>query len=78
VPLMKYSSLRRRRLPTTAPSANPAQVEEAQYREILNTMTLEEKLGQLLVVGYSEANHAETMIKEHNIGGIVLFSRKLR
>ncbi len=62
---------------TPAPTTelDPAQVEEAQYREILNTMTLEEKLGQLLVVGYQSDNQAEEMIKEHKVGGIVLFSR---
>ena len=62
---------------TPAPTleSDPGQVEEAQYREILNTMTLDEKLGQLLVVGYESDNQAEKMIREHKVGGIVLFSR---
>lgn len=59
--------------PTTEP--DPAQAEEEGYREILNAMTLDEKLGQLLLVGYSSHDQAEKMISEHKVGGIVLFSR---
>jgi beta-N-acetylhexosaminidase len=61
--------------PMPAPSAKPAPTEEERFKEILGGMTVEEKLGQLLIIGYSDAEHAETMIKEHNIGGFVLFSR---
>ena len=58
-----------------APSPEPTLGEDEMYKEILYNMTLDEKLGQLLIVGYSSDEHAENMIKEHMIGGIVLFSR---
>lgn len=48
---------------------------ESQYREVLKSMTLEEKLGQLLVVGYPSSEGAEKVIRDYKVGGIVLFSR---
>jgi beta-N-acetylhexosaminidase len=48
---------------------------ENRYKEVLESMTLEEKLGQLLVVGYPSNDLAEKLIREYKVGGIVLFSR---
>lgn len=42
---------------------------------LLNSMTVEEKLGQLLIVGYNNDEQAEKMIKDHKIGGMVLYRR---
>ena len=50
-------------------------LEENRIKEILVSMTLEEKLGQLLVVGYPNDGEVSQMIQDHKVGGIVLFSR---
>ncbi|MDD6639733.1 MAG: hypothetical protein PUE66_01855 [Erysipelotrichaceae bacterium] len=47
-----------------------------QALEILQDMTLNEKIGQLLLVRVPETNKLET-IKKYNIGGYVLFQRDI-
>jgi beta-N-acetylhexosaminidase len=54
---------------------DPRPDSESEYREILASMTLEQKIGQLLLVGYFSDEQAETMIRDHKVGGIVLFRR---
>lgn len=53
----------------------PTEDPESKYREVLKSMTLDEKLGQLLVVGYPSSELAEKVILDYKVGGIVLFSR---
>jgi beta-N-acetylhexosaminidase len=47
---------------------------------ILQEMTLEEKIGQMVVIGFEGPridDHVESMIREHQIGGLVLFERNI-
>lgn len=52
------------------PSATAAQ----KAQEILNTMTLEEKVGQMLIARCPEINGAQK-VEEYNLGGYILFGR---
>ena len=43
-------------------------------------MTLQEKVGQLMVVGFQSSevdNHIRTMIKDYHVGGVILFDRNM-
>jgi beta-N-acetylhexosaminidase len=68
---------------TTSPAENmgpsgkpePTEDPDKKFKEVLRSMTLDEKLGQLLVVGYPSNEHAQKAIREYKVGGIVLFSR---
>lgn len=45
---------------------------------LLQSMTLEEKIGQMLIVGYTEptpTQQVQEIIQQGKIGGIVLFNR---
>lgn len=43
-------------------------------QEILNAMTLEEKVGQMFIARCPEINSVQK-VKEYNLGGYILFSR---
>jgi len=61
--------------PSPTPEPTPACSIENEIEEILSSMSLEEKLGQLLVVGYQDDEQARRMIRDYGVGGMVLFSR---
>lgn len=47
---------------------------------MLENMTLEEKIGQLMVVGFQSTDpdeHIEKMIKDYHVGGVILFDRNM-
>lgn len=47
---------------------------------ILQEMTLEEKIGQMIVAGFEGPRvdgHVESLIREHQIGGLILFERNI-
>lgn len=47
---------------------------------MLENMTLEEKIGQLMVVGFQSSDpdeHIEKMIKDYHVGGVILFDRNM-
>lgn len=51
-----------------------------QVAEILAKMTLEEKIGQLLVVGFPSKqvdSHIKTMIEKYKVGGVILYERNM-
>ena len=50
------------------PSETPVSSEDEQYIKLIDSMTLEEKLGQLLIVGYPSDRQAEKLIKEYKVG----------
>ena len=53
---------------------------ERQVEETLSKMTLEEKIGQLIVVGFSSTkidSHIKTMIQDYNVGGVILYDRNM-
>ncbi|MGM0903640.1 MAG: glycoside hydrolase family 3 N-terminal domain-containing protein [Bacillota bacterium] len=53
---------------------------EDDVEKMVANMTLEEKIGQLLVVGFSSKqvdNHIQTMIKEYKVGGVILYDRNM-
>ncbi|MEN1967845.1 beta-N-acetylhexosaminidase [Lentibacillus sp. N15] len=48
--------------------------------ELLKTMTLEEKVGQMMVVGFPSTEvdaNAKKMIEDYHVGGIILFDRNM-
>jgi beta-N-acetylhexosaminidase len=48
--------------------------------KMLQEMTLEEKIGQMVFVGFEGPgvdDHVESMIREHQIGGLILFERNI-
>ena len=59
----------------TSPSKKPLPSEDPYlpYRKILESMTPDEKIGQLLVVGCRNNEEASQMIRDHKVGGVVLF-----
>lgn len=61
-----------------------ADVEEMNIDEkinyLLNEMTLEEKIGQMLVIGFPSATvdeHVKQMIEDYHVGGIILYDRNM-
>ena len=49
--------------------------------KILQRMTLEEKIGQMVVAGFEGPrvdDHVECLIREHQIGGLILFARNIK
>ncbi|MDP3058617.1 MAG: glycoside hydrolase family 3 N-terminal domain-containing protein [bacterium] len=45
---------------------------------VLNSLTLDEKIGQLLIIGFTEPNpsvRALSLIQDHKVGGVILFRR---
>ena len=57
----------------TEPSPPSASVTQ-KAQEILNAMTLEEKVGQMFIARCPEINSVQK-VKEYNLGGYILFSR---
>lgn len=48
--------------------------------ELINSMTLDEKIGQLLIIGFNGTSideRVETMIKKYHIGGFILFRENI-
>ncbi|MGI5823353.1 MAG: beta-N-acetylhexosaminidase [Dethiobacteria bacterium] len=47
---------------------------------VLQEMTLEEKIGQMVIIGFGGPeidDHVESMIREHRVGGLILFGRNI-
>ena len=54
---------------------------DQQINQIIKKMTLKEKIGQLLVVGfpsYEYDEHIRTLVEDYKIGNIIIFSRNFR
>ena len=48
---------------------------------LMARMTLEEKIGQLMIIGFQSGEmdeHVQTMIKDYHVGGIILFDRNMK
>ncbi|WP_416420285.1 beta-N-acetylhexosaminidase [Priestia aryabhattai] len=48
---------------------------------LMDRMTLEEKIGQLMIIGFQSGEmdeHVQTMIKDYHVGGIILFDRNMK
>lgn len=57
-----------------------ASIKEQKIADLMAKMTLREKIGQLLVVGFDSTTidkHITTMISEYNVGGVILFDRNM-
>lgn len=55
--------------------------EKDPIKEKLDSMTLDEKIGQLLIVGldgYHMDDHITSLIEDHHIGGVIFFSRNIK
>lgn len=55
--------------------------EASETLKLLKSMTLEEKVGQLVIVGvdgYNNDEHAELLIKNYHVGGFILFKKNIR
>ncbi|WP_216086229.1 beta-N-acetylhexosaminidase [Mahella australiensis] len=59
----------------------PANTEEDEIQALISTMSLDEKIGQMLIIGfdgYKVNTQVVTMIKDRNIGGVILFNRNVQ
>lgn len=48
--------------------------------DLVSRMTLEEKIGQMMVVGFQSSqadNHIKTMIEDYHVGGVILYDRNM-
>ena len=64
----------------TLPPASQVEQENS-IRETIKKMSLEEKVGQLVIVGadgYEINAHVEELIKEYHVGGFVLFKKNIK
>ncbi len=55
--------------------------EKSETLKLLKSMTLEEKVGQLVIVGvegYNNDEHSELLIKNYHVGGFILFKKNIR
>lgn len=62
-------------------SSNFTKSEDDKIKDRLNDMTLDEKIGQLLIVGFDgyEVNeNIENLIKENHVGGVILFGNNIK
>ena len=62
-------------VPTPAPTSTPDPVEET-----LSSMTIEEKVGQLLIAGFYETEageEARSYIQDDHVGGVILYGRNV-
>ncbi|SEN85420.1 beta-N-acetylhexosaminidase [Mesobacillus persicus] len=53
---------------------------ETRVNELIAKMTLEEKIGQLVVVGFPSKqvdSHIQTMIEKYKVGGVILYDRNM-
>src|SRR4051812_46411363 len=63
-----------------APSAPPAPARKINIEKIIAGMTPEEKVGQLLMVGFAGTavnSHIAHWVHDRRVGGVALFSRNL-
>ena len=49
-----------------------------QLIDLIGTMTIEEKIGQLLIFGYETVDDAEAVIRDIKPGGVILFGRNIQ
>ena len=60
---------------------NPSISIEEKVDLILDDMTLEEKIGQLMVVGFQSSEvdqHITKMIEDYHVGGVILYDRNMK
>ncbi len=53
---------------------------EEKVTRIVENMTLQEKIGQLLIVGFDSTQvneHIQTMIEKYHVGGVILYDRNM-
>ncbi len=72
---------------TPAPTTKPANTSEKpvqqsdKLKEQIKSMSLDEKIGQLVIVGldgYEADEHARQMIEEYRVGGFILFTSNIQ
>lgn len=62
------------------PFSQPENDLEKRVTELIKSMTLEEKIGQLTVVGFQSKevdNHIKTMLQNYHVGGVILYDRNM-
>ncbi len=68
--------------PTTPVNTSEELVQEGdKLKEQIMSMSLDEKIGQMVIVGldgYSADEHARQMIEEYNVGGFILFKSNIQ
>jgi beta-N-acetylhexosaminidase len=65
----------------TTDEKNTDQTIEQKAVTILNKMTLEEKIGQMMVVGFQSPEpdtHIKKMITEYHVGGVIFYDRNMQ
>lgn len=61
---------------TASPSPSPTNIEEEEIRAIISGMTLEQKIGQIILVGIAGTSidkATKTMIDEQHVGGFIFY-----
>ncbi|WEZ07937.1 beta-N-acetylhexosaminidase [Priestia flexa] len=54
--------------------------EQSEIEQLVADMTIDEKIGQMMVVGFQSSEldeHAKKMIEDYHVGGIILFDRNM-
>jgi len=62
-------------LPTSSRDTPPKEVDEIQ--KIMNSMDLDEKLGQMIMGGYDNVHEILPIISENKLGGVILFKKNI-
>lgn len=62
-------------------SEQPTEKETDAIKELIGKMTLDEKIGQMVIVGvddYTNNSHSTEMIEAYHVGGFILFDRNIK
>lgn len=65
---------------TLSKPSEPEEIIEQKVNKLLLSMTLEEKIGQLVVIGFPSKQideHVREMVEEYNVGGIIYYDRNM-
>jgi beta-N-acetylhexosaminidase len=66
--------------PTTSPAPTPTPGVEAEAEQLLARMSLEQKVGQVMIVAFREATISPAiaeMVRDRHVGGVILFTQNL-
>lgn len=71
LPPMNSSSLQPSRSPVTSPK------KEDEIQKMVDSMNVDEKLGQMIIGGYDNINEMLPIISENKLGGVILFKKNI-
>lgn len=62
-------------LPSSSPDPSPEKEDE--IRNMLDSMDIDEKLGQMIIGGYNSINEISPIISRKKLGGVILFNKNI-